>query len=197
MPGVWALPVPAALSLDQLSGHDQRFEHLFQEERIAFGQVIEGIEHSGGERTRPVQDGLQERLGVDPGQRFQEHFLPLPLAVELRQQGAQRLMCLIASIGQHHQETLRRCLAREEEEKLQGALIAPMDIFDHQQERSGGRGSHEDVSQQSEEAAFLLFRFQGRQWREACEFGQVLDLLRKQGKERACGGSQRRRDLVG
>jgi hypothetical protein len=43
----------------------------------------------------------------------------------------------------------------------------------------------------------LLFRVQGRERREGCQFGQVLDLLRKQGKERACGRSQRCRDLGG
>jgi len=87
------------------------------------------------------------------------------------------------------------CLAREEVEKLQGVLIAPMEIFDHQQERLGGRGSQEDVRKLGEEAALLLFRVQGGQRREACEFGQMLDRLRKQGSEHACGGSQSRGNL--
>ena len=89
------------------------------------------------------------------------------------------------------------CLTREEEEKLQGTLVAPMEIFDHQQYRARGRSSHEDLSQRREEAAFLLFGVQGGEGRQTRYFRQVLDLLRKQGNERTCGGSQCRRDLGG
>jgi len=106
-------------------------------------------------------------------------------------------MCLIAPIGQHQQEPVCRYLAREEEEKLQGALIAPVDIFDDEQKRSRGRGVHEDVRQYSEEAALLLFRFQGVQGRKASEFGQLLDLLRKQGQECSYRGTQDCGDLGG
>src|SRR6266487_3682241 len=106
-------------------------------------------------------------------------------------------MQLVAAIGQQQQEPVRRRLAREEVEKLQRTLIAPMEIFDHQQQRSGGCGSQEDVRKRREEAALLLLRVQGEQGREACQFGQMLDLLRKQGNERACGDSQRSRDLGG
>src|SRR6266699_2969313 len=106
-------------------------------------------------------------------------------------------MQLVAAIGQQHQELVRRCLACEEVEEFQGPLIAPMQIFDHQQQRSGGRGSQEDVRKLGEEAALLLLRVQGEQGREACQFGQMLDRFRKQGKEYACGGSQRRRGLGG
>ncbi len=89
VPGVCALPAPAVLPLDQLGGHHQRFEYLFQEKGIALGQLIEGIQHARGQRTTPSQDGLQKRLGVGPAQGFQEYFLPPPLAVELRKPGAQ------------------------------------------------------------------------------------------------------------
>ena len=41
----------------------------------------------------------------------------------------------IAAICQHHQKTIRSRLSREEEKKLKRAFIAPMEIFDHQQER--------------------------------------------------------------
>ncbi len=104
-------------------------------------------------------------------------------------------MHLVTAIGQYQQEPVRRHLAREEEEKLQRAFIAPMEIFDHQQERSGGRRSQQDVCQRREEAALLLFRFQRGPGREACHFRQVLHLLGKQGNERACRGSQNRSNL--
>jgi hypothetical protein len=73
------------------------------------------------------------------------YLLPLPLAVEVRQQGALGLMHLIAAIGQHQQEPVRRRLTGEKVEELQRALIAPMEIFKHQQERSGSRGLQEDI----------------------------------------------------
>lgn len=72
-------------------------------------------------------------------------------------------MHLIAAIGQHQQESVRRRLTGEKVEELQRALIAPMEIFKHQQERSGRRGLQEDVRKRDEEAALLLFRFQGGQ----------------------------------
>ncbi len=196
-PGACSHPVPAIVHLDQLFGHQHGFEHLFQEERIALRQAVEGIEHSRRQGSRPRQDGSQHGPGMSPGQRHQGDVLSQVFAVELRQKGAQRLTHFLPAIGQKQEQPGCDCLACQEEEKLKGALVAPMEILHDQQHRSGARGSREDISQGREEAALLLFGVQRRQGRQARQFGEMLDLLRKQGKEHTRGGFQRRRHLCG
>src|SRR2546429_6361725 len=113
----------------------------------------------------------------------------------MRQKGAQRLTHFLPTIGEQQEKPGCCRPACEEEEKLQCALIAPMNILHHQQDWSGARGSREDIRKRREETALLLFGVQGRQGWQACHFRKVLDLLRKQRKEHTCRGSQRRRNL--
>jgi len=78
------------------------------------------------------------------------------LAVELCQQAPQRRARLVAAVGQQQQQRQRLDLARQKMHEFEAAVVAPMQILDHQQRLFAGHAS-EKVVERREQAPFMRF----------------------------------------
>src|SRR5690349_7549755 len=71
-------------------------------------------------------------------------------------------MLFLAAVRQQQQHALRSEAARQVEQKLQAALVAPMHVLDGDEQRLSGRQAREEAREGLKELVFLLFRFVNR-----------------------------------
>ena len=90
---------------------------------------------------------------------------------------------LVTAVGQQDKEGLSSTAPCEILEKFQTGIIAPMHIFNDQQQGLLCRLAQEEMRQGGEEAAFLLFGVERERRRQSCHLREELCDLWEQGRQ--------------
>ena len=118
-----------------IASRKQRLERLLDKKRVALGHGIDRFEHLRPERALQGEDGTD--LGIDIADREarQGDLRAQALTIKRGQEGGQLGMHLIAAIGQQQQDGQCWNVAGQREQDLQAGLVAPVQVFDDQQQR--------------------------------------------------------------
>lgn len=159
-----ALAVPAAVDLEDIAGVDERLEHLLDEEGVALSQLghcrHELAAHRGG-LVKDRADHLRDGVG---GQRLEHKLVGQALAVELREQPAERRGSLVAAVAQQQGQGPLGRGPRQAQQQLERELVAPVEIFnnDERRARAGGAGRGQPGRPGAHELALLLLGLRDR-----------------------------------
>ncbi len=167
-----AIPHPAGV--EDVSGGDKRGEHLLDEEGIAVGERIDGIQEVGADRAIEREDGPQHRLDLGRAETAQGQLGGHAPALQLRQDVNQARVRLIGAVGQQQEDGPSGDLASQVEQELQARLVAPVQVLDHHEYRTGGALSRQEPGERVKEALLPLLRPEG--WRGNASRQQVVHL---------------------
>ena len=184
------LVLPRPVHKEDLAGRDKRFQYLFDEKRIALGERIDGVEGlrpDGRAEVEDRRDHLSHLPLIEGRQRPLDHQT---FAVETGKQAAQRRLHLVAPVGQNEQRAQIRQPSREVQQELKARFVAPVQVFDHDQQRSRRRDACEQLRERGEEAAFVLFRLGRRRAARDLVGAQCGENLRKVAGLGSCPGCQ-------
>src|SRR5712691_1229612 len=108
---------------------EQRLEHFLDEKRIPIRQEREHLQEFSRKNLLVREDRLQHCLDLRLRETAQDIFKSYPFTIELCQQTLEARMNVLAAIGQHEQERLRRQAPCQVMEEFQAGIVTPMQVF--------------------------------------------------------------------
>lgn len=179
--------IPGAAGVEDAAGGEEGFEDLLDEEGVAVGQGEEGVEEIGARGPAELEDGAQHRVDVVGREARQRQLGGKPSAIEFGQQVCELGLDLVAAIRRQEQDRQRGDPAGEREQDLETGVVAPVEVFDDQEERSPRREAFAEGDQGLDEASLFLGGVRGRCRRQT---GQQRDEFRHELREFGRGGAE-------
>jgi hypothetical protein len=111
-------------------------------------------------RSVQGKDRSDHSVDLGGGEAVEAELGGEPVAIELGQHARQPGTDLVVAVGEHHHHRRLGAAAGKGEQHLQTGVIAPMQVLDDDEARTGGRRSDQDLDQRADQLPPLLLRFQ-------------------------------------
>ena len=102
------------------------------------------------------KDGLEHRIDLGTGESLQGEVLGQVLPVKFGQGMPQLWRHFITPVGQHKQDGQVRTSSRQVQQEFEAGLVAPVEIFENEQQRLACGLLCKKLQQQGKQTALLL-----------------------------------------